>query len=212
MVVICVILVAALCAAPAALAGESARAAHARQDVVCNILSILLPPVGLGMALYNSGEMKACYENVQAIRQGQKPQRNESWAGILHATFKLPAAAPEFMATYAAWRLTGANWREMDPLCVWAVDSRPYWMDVIVTAAKATVMTHAATHLPFLPRMWEYTSIPGHAFAWGGLAVGPGANLIAGTADQACRGASPFRQYYQQYQWWTGGKAKGAFL
>lgn len=189
----------------AVAAGKIAASAMARQDRVCTALGVV-PVLGLGMRLYNSGEMKACMQNILDMRAGKKAvdTKKESVAGVVHALFKLPAALPEHAATDFAWRLTGANWRELDPVTVFLVDGRPYVLDLLVIGAKIAMPIlacyPAASGLPTLATKGE---IIGNAFLWQ-AAVGGGLSVLTGTGHQAATGLSSFHQYYKDKIWWTG--------
>ena len=182
-----------------ALAAGAARAhvlsvnAAAKQDKVCKVVGFV-PGVGYAMRNYNSGEMKAYYAG----------KGNESYYGFVHAFFKVPAGCPENWTTDLVYQFTGSDWREQDPFSVWAVDGRPYWMDCMVIGTKVFFGLAGANVIHAgLPNLGYVHPPASQAFLWV-AAGGSSLNLVAGTADQAARGMTPYHQYYQQYQKWVG--------
>jgi|GEM_PF-2857728 hypothetical protein len=205
-------------AAGAAVAHKASVEAAANQDKVCKVVG-MVPVLGLAMRQYNAGEMRAYY----------KGKGNESYWGVVHAFFKLPASLPEHAAFDFLFQFTGSNWRELDPITVFLVEGRPYWLDLTVTGTKiffhlagAGAITgaahhgyhaHHAHHVSFvhyghhadklLPLLGGHTGAVGQAFLWG-AAGGGGYSVVAGTLNQGAKKLSPFRQYYKNYRNWTG--------
>jgi hypothetical protein len=184
-------------AAGAAAAKAAKDAAMATQDQVCTVVG-LVPVIGSFMRYYNEGEVQASLAS----------KGNESYYGIVHAFFKGLASGPEMWATDLAWRLTGANWRELDPASVFFVNDRPYLLDAVVIGTKIffglaaygvidaglPVLGHAA-HAPMIQTAY-----------W--VALGGGSlNLLTGAGYQAAKGMSPYKAYYKNLEWRTGKPA-----
>lgn len=201
-------------AAGAVVAKAAKDKAIAKQDKVCKVVGFI-PVVGLGMRLYNSGEMKASLAGLG----------NESYYGVKHVFFKLPAALPEHAVTDFAYQFTGSDWRELDPITVLIVDGRPYWMDTMVTGTKIFFgltgggVIHAGSHIAYHAhhaRHVHHAILPvlgdagratvGQAFLWM-AAGGGGLNVVSGVGYQGFMCFKPYRQYYQDFQKWTGKPA-----
>jgi hypothetical protein len=188
-------------AAGALLAKAVKDKAIAKQDKVCKVIGFV-PVVGLTMRLYNSGEMKASMAGLG----------NESYYGVKHVFFKLPASLPEHAATDFLYQFSGSDWRELDPVTVFLVDGRPYWADAMVTGTKIFFglagggVIHAGSHIAYhahhahhlhhahhaiLPVLGHAgRATVGQAFLWM-AAGGGGLNVVSGAGYQGFMGFKP---------------------
>jgi len=197
-----------------AVASKAAADAAAKQDFWLNIISYV-PPIGVTMAWYNSGEMDYVAEDILAFRAGKPaPWGNASTRGVLNVLFKVPAGAPEAMFTYGVNRLFTSRWNELDAFNVYTEYGRPYWVDGAIIGTKVFfglagagalhtgfpfVGHHAAHHssrvvLPVLGN----TGPVGNAFLWMAAAGGT-ANILAGAGNQYVQPS--YDRYFSRLAW-----------
>ncbi|MDI6777933.1 MAG: hypothetical protein QMD77_01975 [Patescibacteria group bacterium] len=191
-------------AAGAARAHKIAADAAAKQDKICKVVGFV-PVLGLGMRQYNAGEMRACRQDIADFKAGKKRVPGETYGGLKHLFWKLPAALPELAATDFLWQFTFRNWREQDPVTVFVSDGRPYWMDGLTTATKIAFGVMAPYGLDVgLPDLgnFGYAEPVNQAFLWMAAAGGT-INLVSGTGYQAFTGMKAFNRYYDNMKWWT---------
>lgn len=124
-------------AAGAVVARKAFEDAMAAQDKWLNPLSFIIPPVGFAMAWYNAGEMDFMAAQIMAMRKGEPgPGGCASGWGIRNLLFKVPAGAPECMATYFIFRPFSSRWNQLDYYSVFTEYGLPEWMDCIVIGTK----------------------------------------------------------------------------
>jgi len=156
-----------------------------------------------------AGEMAYTEEYIRAVRENKpRPAGNETSRGLAYMTFKGLSTAPEGIAVYGVGQsLFLLKYDQLDPLSVWTAYGRPYWLDATVISTKAAfgVMGAYAADVG-LPALGHSAGAPiNQAFYW--MAAGGGSlNLLTGTANQAMKGASPYKKYYSMHRWWSGNK------
>ncbi|MDP1845781.1 MAG: hypothetical protein Q8L09_03460 [Candidatus Moranbacteria bacterium] len=197
-----------------AVAAQVAADAMTAQDKWLNLISYI-PPIGVTMAWYNSGEMDYVAEDIMALRAGKPaPWGNASTRGVLNVLFKVPAGAPEAMFAYGVNRPFASRWNELDVFNVYTEYGRPYWVDGVIIGTKVffglagagvlhtgfPFVGHYAAHhsshvvLPVL----GYTGPVGNAFLWMAAAGGT-ANILAGAGNQYVQPS--YDRYFSRLAW-----------
>lgn len=196
------------------VASKAAADAMAAQDKWLNLISYI-PPIGVVMAWYNSGEMDYMAESIMAMREGKPaPWGNASTRGVLNVLFKVPAGAPEGMFTYGVNRFFTSRWNELDVFNVYTEYGRPYWVDSVIIGTKVFFGLAGAgvlhTGFPFVGHYAAHHSsrvvLPvlakagpiGNAFLW--MAAGGGsANILAGAGSQYVQPS--YDRYFKRLAW-----------
>lgn len=202
--------------AKTALASKAAADAMAGQDFWLNLFSYV-PVIGIIPAWYNSGEMDYTAESIAAMRAGKPaPWGNATIRGILNVLLKVPAGAPEGMATYLVTRPFASRWNELDAFNVWTEYGRPYLVDAGIIGVKAFFGIAAAgalhTSFPYFGHVGYRAEHVGHvvlpvlggagpvgnAFLWMAAAGGT-ANILAGTGNQFFQPS--YNRYFKRLAW-----------
>jgi len=199
-----------------AIVAQIAAKAAADQDHWLNLISYI-PPIGVTMAWYNSGEMDYMAESIMAMRAGKpSPGGNASRRGVLNVMFKVPAGAPEGMFTYGVNRLFTSRWNQLDAFNVYTEYGRSYVVDAGIIGVKVVFGFAGAgalhTSWPFFGHLTRHAFhsshvvLPvlakagpvGNAFLWM-AATGGTANILAGAANQYMQPS--YDRYFQRLAW-----------
>jgi hypothetical protein len=198
------------------VAAKAAEDAMASQDYWLNLVSYI-PPIGVTLAWYNSGEMDYVAEDIAAFRAGKPaPWGNASTRGVLNVLFKVPAGAPEGMFTYGVNRLFTQRWNELDAFNVFTEYGRPYVIDAAIIGMKVGFGFAGAGALhnsfPFFGHITRHAHHAGHvvlpvlakagpvgnAFLWM-AASGGTANILAGAGNQFFQPS--YDRYFSRLAW-----------
>ncbi|MFH0929667.1 MAG: hypothetical protein V1814_00250 [Candidatus Moraniibacteriota bacterium] len=172
--------------------------AMAKQDKWLNLISYI-PPIGVTMAWYNSGEMDYMAESIMAMRAGKPaPRGNASLRGVLNVLFKVLAGAPEGMFTYGVNRLFASRWNELDAFNVYTEYGRPYWVDGAIIGTKVFFGLAGAGAIDVVLPVLGYTGPVGNAFLWMAAAGGT-ANILAGAGNQYVQPS--YDRYFKRLAW-----------